>query len=69
MQKRGVLKAIRDEVKSAKESGDSSALAVNKLVDVIQTYSKREQAMEKMVTDFIIARTPVVVWQGLRLVI
>lgn len=53
IRERGVLKAIRDEVKKAKESGDSSALAVNKLVEVVQTYSKREQAIEKMVIGLI----------------
>jgi hypothetical protein len=53
IRERGVLKAIRDEVKSARESGDSSTLAVNKLVEVVQTYSKREQAMEKMVIGLI----------------
>jgi len=53
IRERGVLKAIRDEVKTAKEAGNSSALAVNKLVEVIQTYSKREQAMEKMVIGLV----------------
>lgn len=53
IRERGVLKAIRDEVKTAKESGDSSAVAVNKLVDVVEAYSKREQAMEKMVIGLI----------------
>lgn len=53
IRERGVLKAIRDEVKKAKESGDSSALAVNKLVEVVQTYSKREQAIEKMIIGLI----------------
>ena len=53
IRERGVLKAIRDEVKTAKESGDSSAVAVNKLVEVVEAYSKREQAMEKMVIGLI----------------
>ncbi len=53
IRERKLLKIIRDEVTKAKESGDSSALAVNKLIEVIQTYSKREQAMEKMVIGLI----------------
>ena len=53
IRERGLLKAIRDEVKSARESGDSSTLAVNRLVEVVQTYSKREQAIEKMVIGLI----------------
>lgn len=53
IRERGLLKAIRDEVKSSRESGDSSTLAVNRLVEVVQTYSQREQAIEKMVIGLI----------------
>lgn len=53
IRERNLLKSIRDEVAKAKESGDSSAMAVNNLVQVVQAYSIREQAMEKMIVGLI----------------
>lgn len=53
IRERTVLRAIRDEVKTAKESGDSSAAAVNKLVEVVEAYGKHEQAMVKMIVGLI----------------
>lgn len=53
IRERGLLKSIRDEIAKAKESGDNSAMAVNNLVEVVQAYSAREQAMEKMVVGLI----------------
>lgn len=53
IRERNLLKSIRDEIAKAKESGDDSAVAVNKLVEVVEAYSKREQAMEKMIVGLI----------------
>ena len=53
IRERSLLKSIRDEIAKARKSGDDSALAVNKLVEVVEAYSEREQAMEKAVIGLI----------------